>query len=75
MRRVLRDANYRFLHSRKKDLSGKKILKKRRKLAQKVTKMLIDKFWEEDISFYIDAAGFQYKHDPHDEAQSMQTVT
>ena len=37
--------------------------------------MLIDKFWEEDISFYIDAAGFQYKHNPHDEVQSMQTVT
>ena len=49
--------------------------KKRRKLVQKVTKMLIDKFWEEGISFYIDAAGFQYKHNPHDKAQSMQTVT
>ena len=49
-------------------------LKKRRKLVQKVTKMLIDKFWEEGISFYIDAAGFQHKYNPHDEARFLQTM-
>ena len=31
-------------------------LKKRRKFSRKFTKMLTDKFWEEGISFYCDAA-------------------
>ena len=64
VRRVLRDAGYRFLHSRKKGLLKKDDLKKRRKFARKFAKMLTDKFWEEGISFYIDAAGFQYKYNP-----------
>ena len=58
VRRVLRGAGYRFLHSRKKGILKKDGLKKRRKFARKVTKMLTDKFWEEGISNYIDAAGF-----------------
>ena len=35
---------------------------------------MTDKFWEEVISFYIDAAGFQYKYKPHDEALSIRTM-
>ena len=58
-RRVLRGAGYRFLHSRKRGLLKKDDLKKRRNFTRKVTKMLTDKCWEEDISFYIDAAGFE----------------
>ena len=49
VRRVLRGAGYQFLHSRKKDLLKNNDLKKRRKFARKVTKMLTDKFWEEGI--------------------------
>ena len=60
VRLVLRGAGYQFLHSRKKGLLKKDDLIKRRKFARKVTKMLTDKFWEEGISFYIDAAGFQH---------------
>ena len=36
--------------------------------------MLIDKFWEACISFYIDATGFQHKYNPHDETQSIRTM-
>ena len=36
--------------------------------------MMTDKFWEEVISFYIDAAGFQHKYKPHDEALSIRTM-
>ena len=57
MRRLLRGAGYQFLHSRK-GLLKKDDLKKRREFARKATKMLTDTFWEESISFYIDAAGF-----------------
>ena len=71
VRRVLRGASYQFLHSRKKDLSKKDDLKKRLKFARKVTKMLTDKFWEEGISFYIDAAEFQHKYNPHDKAWAL----
>ena len=66
MRRVLRGGGYRFLHSRKKGLLKKDDLKKRRKFACKFIKMLTDKFWEEGISFYIDAADFQHKYNPHE---------
>ena len=37
--------------------------------------MLTDKFWEEGISFYIFAAGFQHKYNPHDETQSLRSMT
>ena len=71
VRRVLRGAGYQFLHSRKKGLSKKDGLKKRRKFARKVTKMLTDKFWEEGI----DAVGFQHKYNTHGEAWSIRTIT
>ena len=74
VRRILRSAGYRFLHSRRKSLLKKEYLKKRRKFSRKVTKMLTDKFLEEGISFYIDAAGFQHKYNPHDEARSIRTL-
>ena len=57
MRRVLRGAGYRSLHSKNKSLLAKDDLKRRREFTCKVTKMLTDKFWEKSISFYIDAAG------------------
>ena len=36
--------------------------------------MLTDKFWEEGISFYIDAAGFHHKCNLHDEARPIRTM-
>ena len=75
VRHVLHGAGYRFLHSKKKGLLKKHDLKKRHKFAQKVAKMLTNKFWEEGISFYIDAAGFQDKHNPHVQARPIQTMT
>ena len=74
VRRVLRGAGYRVLHSRKKGLLKNDDLKRRFKFARKFSKMLTDKFWEEGISFYIDAAGFQHKYNPHGEAQSIRTM-
>ena len=49
-------------------------LKTRQKVTPNVTKTLTDKFWEAGISFYIDAAGFQHKYNPHDEARFLQTM-
>ena len=74
VRHVLRGAGYRILHSRKKSLLEKDNRKERCKFACKVTKILIDKFWEEGISFYINAGGFQHKYNPHDETQSIKTM-
>ena len=74
VRHVLRGAGCQFLHSRKKGLLKKDELKKRRKFARKFAKMLTDKFWEEGIPFYIDAAGFQHKYNPHHEVQSIRTM-
>ena len=74
VRRVLRRTGYQFLHSRKKSLLKKVDLKKRRKFARKVTKILSHKFWEEGISFYIDAAGFQHKYKPHHVVRSIRTM-
>ena len=66
VRRVRYGGAYQFLHSRKKDILKRYDLKKRRKFARKVTKMLTDKLWE--------VAGFQHKHGSHDEARSMWTM-
>ena len=60
---------------RKKSLLKKDSLKKSHKLTCKVIKMLTDKFWEEGISFYIDAAGFQHKYNPHREGWFIRTMT
>jgi len=74
IRRVLRAAGYKFLHSRKKGLLRPDDLKKRLKFARKVKKFLSDQFWEEGVSFYLDAAGFQHKYNPNDEAKSSKTM-
>ena len=71
VRCLLRGAVYRLLYPRKKGLLKWDDLKKVRKFARKVTKILIDKFWEEGISFYIDAAELQHKYNPDDEARSI----
>ena len=73
--RVLRGAGYRIFHSRKNSSVKKEDLKKRRKLPSKVTKLLTDKFWEGSTSFYIDAAEFQHKYNPHDKVRSIRTMT
>ena len=65
MRLVLHCSGYRFLPSVKKGLIKKDDLKKRHKIAHKVTKMLTGKFWVERISFYIYAAGIQHKYNTH----------
>ena len=73
--RVLRGGGYRIFHSGKKSLLKKEDFKNRHKLPSKVTKILTDKFWEGSISFYIDAAEFQYKYNPHDKVRSIRTMT
>ena len=60
VRRVLRGAGYRFLHSRKESILKNDDPKKRWKFVRNITEMLSDKFLEESISFYIYAAGLQH---------------
>jgi len=76
VRRFLHSAGYHYYHSRKKGLLTKKDLKKRVAFARKIKRMVPNskELWEKEISFYIDAAGFQHKYNPFDEAKSSKTM-
>ena len=72
---VLHGAGYRLLDSRKRGLLKNDDFKKRRKFSDKVAIILTDKFWEEGISYYIEATGFQHNYNPHHETQSIRTMS
>jgi len=74
VRRVLRDAGYRYYHSRKKGLLTKKDLQLRLRFARRIKRLLPQNFWQDGIGFYLDGAGFQHKYDPRDEARSTRTM-
>ena len=74
VRRVLRQAGYRYYHSRKKGLLTKMDLQLRLKLARKVRRLLPQNFWQDGIGFYLDGAGFQHKYNPFDEARSTSAM-
>ena len=75
VRRFLHSAGYRYFHSRKKGLLTKEDLKKRTKFARRALNLPDQKqLWRYGISFYFDAAGFQHKYNPFDEAKSTRTM-
>ena len=70
-RNVLNKEGYRYLRSRKKGLLHAKDLKARKKFCQKVRcKKLMQDFWRNGISLYLDGKGFEYMTNPNDQARS-----
>ena len=61
VRRVMRAAGYRYLHSRKKGVLSRKDLNIRYKFAKKVRKLLAPTDWKDGIAFYLDGVGFTHK--------------
>lgn len=74
VRRTLKDAGYKYYHSRKKGLLKKKDLHDRMKFSKKVVKLVHENIWTEGIAFYFDGASFQHKYNPFDEARSTRTM-
>ena len=74
VRRVLRKANLRYLHSRKKGILTRKDLRERLKFAKKVRRRLDPNIWKEGISFYLDGVGFTHKMNPCDQARAPRTM-
>lgn len=73
IRNCLRRNGVRFLRSKKKGILNLKDLKKRRAYCRKaVDRNLGEGFWTQNISFYLDGKGFQYKTNPLDTAKAPQ---
>ena len=73
--RFLHSQGYRYYHSRKKRVLTPEGLKRKLTCATEISKRLDSKeLWLNEISFYIDAAGFQHKYNPFDEAKSIKTM-
>ena len=75
VRRFLHSQRYRYYHSRKKGLLSTEDLKRRLKDVTEISKRPDSKeLWINGILFHIDAAGFQHKCNPFDEAKSIKTL-
>jgi len=71
IRRVLNNAGYKYLRSRKKGLLKASDLKNRLKFCRMIKKKKLGKtFWTEGISFYLDGKGYEFKTNPNDEARA-----
>ena len=75
VRRCLNKHGYRYRQSRKKGLLSKDDMRKQKKFANSVLKMLPKHFWTEGVSFYFTSVGFVCKTNLADEAQSTPTMT
>ena len=67
--RHLNQAGYKYLQSRRKGLLNAPDLKKRLSFCKEMKKKP-STYWSHDISFYLDAKGFQYKTNPFDQAKA-----
>ena len=73
--RFLHSQGYRYYHSRKKRVLTPEDLKRRFTWATETSKRLDSReLWLNEISFYIDAAGFQHQYNLFDEAKSIKTM-
>ena len=71
LRRVLNKAGYGYRQSREKGLLSLADHKARVNFCNKIRRMKLDQqFWNEHISFYMDAKGFQFKTNPLDQARA-----
>ena len=67
--RLLNRNGYRYRVARKKGVRTEKDTQKRLSFAKK-HREVDSAFWEEDIAFFFDGVGFQYKTNPYDDATS-----
>ena len=74
VRRVLRDAGFKYTHSRKKGILSRKDLKTRLEFAKTVRRRLAKTVWTEGVAFYLDGVGFTHKYNPHDQALAPRTM-
>ena len=71
VRRVLHKAGYSYLQSRKKGLLSREDLQNRINFCKKIKKHKLDEdFWRNNISFYLDGKGFEWKQNPQDQARA-----
>ena len=71
VRRVLNNEGYYYLRSRKKGRLRPKDLKKRLSFCKgQLKEKHFSQFWTEEINFYLDGKGFQYKTNPYDQARA-----
>ena len=71
VRRVLNANGYRYCRSRKKGLLKPEDLKARISFCKEIRRRKLDQnFWNQQISFYLDGKGFQYKRNPFDQARA-----
>ena len=75
VRRVLREANFKYRHSRKKGILLRKDLKLRLKFARKCRALLSPTIWTEGIAFYLDGVGFTHKTHPLDQALAPRSMS
>ena len=74
VRRVLRDAGFKYTHSRKKGILSRNDLQTRFEFAKTVRRRLARAVWTEGIAFYLDGVGFTHKYNPHDQALAPRTM-
>ncbi len=71
VRRILNKEGYSYLQSRKKGLLTQQDLKARMIFCRKVRKLKLGQdFWNNNISFYFDGKGFEFKTNPLDQARA-----
>jgi hypothetical protein len=71
--RAMHSREYDYLNGRAKGVLTDKDRKIRLKFAKKVSKKLTNEFWQQGISFYIDAVSFAHKNNPLIEARKPPT--
>ena len=74
VRRVLRAANFKYCHSRKKGVLTPDDLKLRVEFALRVRARLSPTIWTKGIAFYLDGTGFTHKTNPFDQALAPRTM-
>ena len=74
IRKVFRDAGFKYCHSRKKGVLQRKDVKARLEFARKVKRLVADSLWTEGIAFYLDGVGFAHKYNPFDQARTPTTM-
>ena len=71
IRRVLQSNGYKYCRSRKKGLLKAADLKARLSFCNEIKRRKLGtEFWKNQISFYLDGKGFQYKRNPLDQARA-----
>ena len=69
--RFLNKCGYRYLQARKKGLLLASDLKKRLRFARDLKQEKSSSFWTNEIAFYFDATGFEFKRHPKLQAQTL----